>query len=165
MDANSKLGPNIIPQDSHSQSPNGAKLSDIIKRHNLIVVNGMKICKGRITRTKNTKRKVEESTIDFVIVSRDLAEIVKNMIIDEERKHVLARITKSKQKVNIVESDHNTILTEFTLKWNEGDGKQRIEVMNLKNKNCQEKFKIITSNGKELSSIFDDNTKCSPVIF
>ena len=40
VDANSKLGPNCIPNDPHEMSPNGKVLSEIIKRYALIVANG-----------------------------------------------------------------------------------------------------------------------------
>ena len=65
MDANSKLGPNIVPGDMHSQSENGKILADIIKRHNLIVGNGLPKCKGLVTRKRVTKNGIEESIIDF----------------------------------------------------------------------------------------------------
>ena len=42
MDANSKLGPHMIPGDVHVQSENGKILSTIIARHGLIVGNSMK---------------------------------------------------------------------------------------------------------------------------
>ena len=41
LDSNSKLGPEVIPQDPHSQSPNGKLLADIISRHTLILANGL----------------------------------------------------------------------------------------------------------------------------
>ena len=41
LDSNSKLGPEVIPQDPHGQSPNGKLLADIISRHTLIVANGL----------------------------------------------------------------------------------------------------------------------------
>ena len=41
MDANSKLGPELIPGDMHSQSLNGKILAAIIARHGLVIGNGM----------------------------------------------------------------------------------------------------------------------------
>ena len=56
MDANSKLGPEIIPGDPYRQSPNGNILAVIVNRHALCVVNGMKEKrKGLITRQRNTE--------------------------------------------------------------------------------------------------------------
>ena len=54
MDANSKLGPDVIPGDKHSQSPNGRILADIILRHQLFVANGSDKCRRRIKRVKVT---------------------------------------------------------------------------------------------------------------
>ena len=42
MDANSKLGPQIIEGDPHEQSENGKILAGIIDRHALSVINGSK---------------------------------------------------------------------------------------------------------------------------
>ena len=46
MDANSKMGPDLIPGDLHEQSENGKVLADIIERHGLIIGNAMPKCKG-----------------------------------------------------------------------------------------------------------------------
>ena len=157
MDANSKLGKNLISQDKHDQSPNGSLLEGILKRHGLIVVNGLKICKGTITRRRCTKKSIEESTIDFVIISAEIEGMVKSMLIDEDKKHSMANINKAGAKT--VESDHNTIITEFTLKWSTKIKVPRIEIMNLMNKKGQEKFRKATEEGNELSKIFDDSSK------
>ena len=85
MDANSKLGPNLIPNDPHNQSQNGKLLSDILERHNLSVVNGTDKCNGLITR----QRKDEKSVIDFLIVSKDIFDNIDRLLIDEERNHIL----------------------------------------------------------------------------
>ena len=48
MDANSKLGPEIVSGDPHEQSENGKILIGIIKRNALIVMNSStEKCKGR----------------------------------------------------------------------------------------------------------------------
>ena len=54
------------------------------------------------------------------------------------------------------ESDHNTILTEFNHKVMAKALEEKIEVYNLKNKDCQKKFRKYTSKTNMLSSIFDD---------
>ena len=55
MDANSKLGPDIIKGDPHEQSGNGKLLAAIIKRNALIVMNNSEQkCKGKITRRRIT---------------------------------------------------------------------------------------------------------------
>ena len=84
MDSNSKLGPDVIANDPHSQSENGKILWDIIYRNGLIVVNGMlEKCKGSITRRRETVNGVEQSIIDHVIVSHGLKEDIERLVIDE----------------------------------------------------------------------------------
>ena len=97
MDANAKLGRQYIPNDTHGMSPNGRLLANILERHALIVANGSTKCTGRITRKRVTKYRTEESSIDVVIISTDLDSQFKSLLIDEERKHVLTKIRKTKK--------------------------------------------------------------------
>ena len=77
LDANSKLGKEWIPEDSHKQSPNGRVLSGILKRHALFVANSLQgRSTGTITRRRTTVDGEEKSTIDFLILSADLVEDV-----------------------------------------------------------------------------------------
>ena len=159
MDANSKLGPDLIPGDKHPQSQNGQVLSQIIKRHSLVVGNSMMQCSGLVTRKRATKNGVEESTIDFVLLSDDLKDDVDAIIIDDVRECVLTSLTKVKNGVKKTESDHNTIFTRLKFKWNMDIKEKRIEMFNLKNKSCQEAFKEATTaavNNKYLSTVFDE---------
>ena len=165
MDSNSKLGPDLIPRDPHSQSVNGKTLAGIIERHGLIVTNGLNDkCVGSITRRRETVDSVEESIIDHVIISQDLLDDLESVNIDEDRNHVLTRITKSKKGVIKKSSDHNVIVTKFNLKWNRRKRGERIELYNLKNKECQNVFKTLTSDTNVLSSSFnskDDINTCT----
>ena len=97
LDANSKLGPAIIPGDKHQQSENGRVLAGIIHRHSLVIGNSMKQCEGLITRRRVTKDKTEESTIDFILSSGDIVNHVEKIVIDEKREHVLTKLTKTKK--------------------------------------------------------------------
>ena len=158
MDANSKLGPDIIKNDPHDQTPNGKLLNDIMIRHGLLVVNGIDSkCEGAITRKRVTKNRTEESIIDFVIISDDLEKDFESLLIDEARKHVLTKITRTKRGIKQVKSDHNVLLSKLKIKFNKHIKKDRIEIFNLKNKECQEAFKEVTSNTDILSSIFDND--------
>ena len=62
VDANSKLGKNIICGDPYIQSANGRILADIIDRHEMIVVNSLEKCQGSITRERVTTNSVEKSS-------------------------------------------------------------------------------------------------------
>ena len=159
MDSNSKLGKEIIPNDPHNQTPNGRILAGIIDRHGLIVVNGLtEKCKGMITRRRVTKDAIEESIIDHVLITDDLKDDLISLIIDEDKTHVLNRVSKSKKKgVVTVNSDHNALISDFEIKWNTKYKRERIEMFNLKNAECQKKFKELTSEEDILSSIFTSN--------
>ena len=116
MDANSKLGNKIIPQDPNEQTPNGAVLSDIIDRNALIVANSLTPkCSGVITRRRTTENSVEESVIDFLLISADLVRDMQELIIDEDKNHALTKITHGKNRVKKVVSDHNVMLSKFNL--------------------------------------------------
>ena len=109
MDANSKLGREIIPDDPKDQSPNGKVLEGIIKRNALILVNSLQQkCKGLITRRRTTIDGIEESLIDFVIVSSDLVNDITELVIDEKKEFALSKIVKGKNP-KIVQSDHNVM--------------------------------------------------------
>ena len=99
MDANCKLGKTYISEDPHAQSKNGKVLSEIIDRHALIVINGLKDkCSGLITRERSTVQGVEQSVIDFVIISSDLGKHIEYMHIDDKRINVLTKWTKTDKK-------------------------------------------------------------------
>ena len=116
MDSNSKLGPDIIANDPHSQSENGKILWDIICRNGLIVVNGMlEKCKGSITRRRETVNGVEQSIIDHVIVSHGLKEDIESLDIDECGNKAITNLGNRNFLGN--RSDHNVLLTTFNLKW------------------------------------------------
>ena len=159
LDANSKLGPKLVPGDKHDQSENGRLLAGIIARHGLIIGNSLKSCEGLITRRKVTKDRVEESTIDYVIFSSDMLEHIDTIKVDEKREHVLTKFTKTKGGWKKVESDHNPIISKLALTWNKISQTSRLELFNLKNRACQEKFFEETSssnNKRELSLIFEE---------
>ena len=165
MDSNSKLGPEVIANDPHGQSPNGKVLCDIVTRHGLIVANGISDkCEGSITRRRVTKDTIEESIIDHVIISEDLVSELDSLKIDEKQEHVLTKYTKTKTGVKKTKSDHNVLFTNFKINWNSKVKSARIEMFNLKNKSCQLMFNDVTSNTDFLSSVFlhdDDINTCT----
>ena len=160
MDANSKLGPGIIKGDPHQQSENGKVLAEIVRRNALVVMNSSEEkCKGKITRRRVTAKTREESIIDFVIVSDEVADMINEVEIDEERKYSLTGFIKTKKGTKTIESDHNTIITRIEAVWNKGKIKETKEEMyNLKNVEGLMKFKDITEDSF-LSEVFDDPEK------
>ena len=155
MDANAKLGPKYIPGDPHEITPNGKLLAGIVERQHLVVVNGSNMCKGKITSRRVSRKKVEESIINMVIVSSVLATYIDSLEIDESRNHVLTRIRKTKKGTIKKESDHNVLITTFKNTFKISEKKEKIEMFNLKNIVCQRAFKEYTSNIKMLSSVLN----------
>ena len=111
---------------------------------------------GVITRSRTTNAGVEKSTIDFVIVSDDLVEDIKTVVIDEDKLNCLSSIRKTKKAVVVTKSDHNSIITNFTVKWDKNLKKHKKEGFNLKNLDGQKKFKELTSKKGTFTTIFSD---------
>ena len=90
---------------------------------------------GLITSEGTTTISVEKSIIGFVIVSNDLVTDILSMMIDDERKQVLTKLTKTKS--GIQKSDHNTIVTNQNMKWKSVVMEIKREVFNMKDKEFQ----------------------------
>ena len=156
FDANSKLGPDLIPQDPHKQSANGKILAGILERHALVVVNGLKEkCTGAITRERNTVNGTERSIIDLMIISGDMVDDLVSLHVDEEKNHSLTTMRKNKKGKP---SDHNCLIGKFDFKWSRGIKKHKTELFNFKNESGIAKFKELTSNTDILSSIVNKNS-------
>jgi hypothetical protein len=164
MDANCKLGPKYIPRDPHDITPNGTLMAGIIERHNLKVGNGSDKCSGTITRKRVTKERTEESVIDLMIFSSELNKHFVAMEIDEDRKHVLTRCKKTKNGIKIKESDHNVLITEFICKVKAGEVVKKVQIYNIKNKECQRNFKKYTNETNMLTNTVDEDGEINQVI-
>ena len=157
FDANSKLGYEIIPGDLYPISQNGKLLRDIISRQDLIVLNATDKCIGKITRYKNTVRGEEKSILDYFIVCQELYRKVEKLIIDEERKHVLARFYKNKYKTTCVESDHNLMILKLNLPVDSKMKIERKEIFNVRNEEGLKTFKELTSNNSNLVKVLSNH--------
>ena len=91
LDANSNLGQEIIPGDPHPQSKNGKLLEKFLLYNYLVVVDGLGICKGKITRYRKTINRTEESVLDLFIVCRSFLDLIIKMTIDKERQFSLTK--------------------------------------------------------------------------
>ena len=110
LDANSKLGPNLIPGDPHNQSTNGSMLAGIIARQNLVIGNSLRCSTGLITRQGSTVNGEEQSVIDFLLLSSDILEEVESVEIDEKKQYALTRYGLENGKSVVKESDHKSII-------------------------------------------------------
>ena len=155
FDANSKLGPTLIPDDPHNQSANGKILEGIITRQGLILGNSLELSKGLITRHRSTINGEEISVIDFLLFSSELLPYVNSVTIDEERKYTLTRFGVEKGKKIIKESDHNPIFASFNFNV-KNVNKERKEMFNLRNIECQAQFTSFTNSSNILSESIRD---------
>ena len=88
-----------------------------------------------------------------------MEDIISEVIIDEDRKHVLTRYTKTKKGPSLKESDHNSIITYIKAKWNKKRNIKRTETYNLKDIEGLKMFKEMTSKDDFLSQVFNDEEK------
>ena len=150
MDANAKLGPDIIPHDPHPISNNGKLLRDVLQRQNLFCLNSHHLCEGSVTRHRKTKVGDEKAVIDFVIVCERLAGFVKKIVIDEKRENILTKyssLTGVRQKT---ESDHNPMYAQFDIKYTRAQSYIRHEIFDFKNVESQNMFSHKTNNSEKL---------------
>ena len=154
MDANAKLGPEIVKGDPHPRSDNGDLLWGVIKRNNLVVCNAADFCKGIITRRRRSIKGLEESIIDFLIISEDMFEHMVEMLVDEERIYSVAKYQKTRHGLKITEPDHHMLIGKFDFDINMMKKKdERKEVFMFNDPEGQKIFKTLTSNNT-LSNCF-----------
>ena len=82
-----------------------------------------------------------------------MAEYLTKMTIDEDRIHVLTKYASRKGIKKLVKSDHNILTCHFNLKWKTINNNIRQEMFNLKNRENQQKFFLLTNET-------DGYTKC-----
>ena len=114
-------------------------------------------CKGKITRQRVTKKKKEESIIDFVIGCEVMEEMIETMLIDENKDFALASYRKTKNGPKVKLSDHNSIVTKIMAKWKKKETQPRMEMYNFKDKDGLKRFKKLMSRDTFLSSVFQEN--------
>ena len=89
---------------------------------------------------------VEESVIDHLVISEDLKDDLESLIIDEERNHVLTKVTKTKKGIKKIKSDHNPLISKFKMV---GIGNQELNeksclILNIKPvKKCLQRSQIL----------------------
>ena len=158
LDANAKVGQLIIPSDPNQISENGKLLMNMIERQNLCLQNSSPVCKGAITRMRITKQSVEESILDYLITCDKLSECIEEMFIDEAQTFSLMKYASTKGNQKIIKSDHNVMFASFNMQFqNVIYKKQRNELFNLKNKECQEIYTEVSGNNIKLNKCFQSD--------
>ena len=98
--------------------------------------------------------KTEESVLDFMIVNEKLSPFLHKMVIDEDRIFSLTNLAQIAKNKRIIESDHNPLILDLNIQYSKRKP-DRIEMFNLKNRKCQELFKLETEKNHELMQVFD----------
>ena len=162
LDANAKLGHEIVQNDPHEKSANGEMFLGVIERNDLIVGNATNLCNGLITRARTTIVGIEKSVIDFLVVCEELFVHMTEMIIDENSKHPIESHRKIGNKVKVTKSDHNVITGTFLLKTLKEETETRREIFKYNDKEGLKKFYEMTSKDI-LTKCFDEDdiTKAS----
>ena len=161
MDANSKMGSEIIPGDPNHQSRNGKYLQKMIEENNLICVNGTDLCERIITRFRKTINTTERSVIDYFIVCKQFFNLNLKMIVDEDRKYSLTKYSTRGGQKEVKESDHNPLFLKLHLKWRGLNKKTENwkEIFNFRHSDHFKIFQTETENNEELLKCFEDETK------
>ena len=145
LDANAKLGPQLIPGDPHETSPNGELLKSIILSNNLVICNSSKKCEGLYTRERKTINGYEKSIIDFFLICKDMFVFFEKMKIDAD--NALTKHSKKKDQVFVQKSDHHLLICHFNIKQNLFEPKKgnRQEMFNFNDPEGWIKYKKLTS--------------------
>ena len=155
LDANAKLGHDIIENDPHEKSPNGVLFQGVIERNDLIVGNATQLCHGLITRTRTTVVGVEKSVIDYLVVCEELFSHMIEMTVDENNKYPIECHRKYGGKIKVTKTDHNMLAGTFGLKTLKDVKEIRREVFKYDDEEGMKKFREMTSKDV-LSNCFDE---------
>ena len=146
LDANAKLGYDVIENDPHKTSANGELFLGVIERNSLIVGNATQLCKGVITRRRTTVNGVEQSVIDFLVVCEELFAHMTKMIVDEDEKYPIESHRKVGNKSKVTKTDHNLIIGVFNLKTLKEEKVTRREIFKYNDEEGLNNFRKMTSN-------------------
>ena len=150
MDGNLHAGPNVVKNDPNSQNINGKLFMKFLERNpNLFVANNLNICQGTITRKRVLENRTEKAILDFFIMNEIMRPLLLEMVIDEERDFCLSNFSQIRQNKRVIETDHNLMYVDFNISVPKRKP-ERLELFNLRNKNCQELFTKETEENTEL---------------
>ena len=148
LDANAKIGYEMIKNDPNKMSANGEYFLEFVKNNNLVIGNVTELCEGTITRSRKTVNGLERSVLDYFVMCQELFLLLKSMKIDEEKRFALTRYSKNNGKTFITKSDHNVLYCKFQQSWNnkiKNVYQERYETFNFNTTGGIEKYKELTS--------------------
>ena len=151
MDANAKVGWDIIEGDPHPTSQNGQLLLDFVTRNNLIICNASDLREGKIARKRNTVNGAEEEILDYIILCQEMFMFLKLMKIKENN-----GLTSYSRK-KITPSDHRLLIGTFNFPQskNKKIRKLRFELFNFKDKQgLRQDSEAPTINEQAIQSVY-----------
>ena len=149
IDANAKLGGDIIAGDPHPMSQNGEYLLNLIELNNLVICNTDKNCEGLFTRERNTVKSQERSIIDFIFVCQEMHLYFEKMKIDSI--NALRKYSKKGDQVSVKKSDHHLLISHFNVKWSQRQKfttMKRSKQFNFRSDEGWKTYKYLTSSNQ-----------------
>ena len=157
MDGNLHAGLNLIKEDPNKQNQNGKLFVEFLERNpHLTVVNTLDVCEGVITRRRELENRIEEAVLDFYIINEKMRPFIRKMKIDEDKEFGLVNLAQYKKNKRLIETDHNGLILEMDLNLKNNKPK-RVEILNLKNRVCQDAFREETDKNQDLLDCFSNN--------
>ena len=84
-----------------------------------------------------------------------MLQFIDKMVIDEDRNYILTNYKMRKGQNRPIESDHNPLILDLNISF-EKSMKERVDIYNLRSKECQQIFKEVTTRSSNLSDCFLD---------
>ena len=164
IDSNCWAGRELIPNDPNMQNANGKLLQLFLQRNEgMHLVNSHELCEGLITRKRLTENRQEQSAMDLFIVCDRILQYMVNMHVDEQGEHQLTNFYGKRHNQKVTESDHAKIQLNLNIKFDPSKP-TRNEAYNFKSQECQQYFKMLTTNTRKFSSCFEGTESFSDQI-
>ena len=128
---NGRLAEKYIKDDDHQTTPNGKLINEFIEKYSLMLLISSSICSGLWTQFGKNSRTL---VLDYVIISQEMIQYMKNVKIDDSRSSSLFRTIKEKNnKYRTVYSDHVSIFIDLDLEKTEPKIGQKKWVAQIQN--------------------------------
>ena len=107
---NDKLG---VYNNDPRISSGGQLIRDLISSGRFVLVNNLEITKGGPFTRFDPGDVSKKSCLDLVIVSVNLVQFVKELIIDSENIYQISRVTNVNGNLKLTPTDHHTLILTF----------------------------------------------------
>ena len=116
-------------------------------------MNSLNLCEGTITRKRLTDNLNEQAAMDLFLVNQRLLPVVSKMHVDEQGEHQLSNFHGINHNEKVTESDHAKVELFLNLQF-EQVKPIRTEAYNFKSHECQQYFKLLTTDTQMFSTCF-----------